>query len=119
MKKWTIKWHKDAVEDLEGIDHSVRQKIFKAVLRLEKDPVRYGEPLGNKLGLDLTGLYKMKVAAGYRVVYHIVEHEVIVTIVTIGKRERYSAYKTASERIVEYRMAANKELDKLSKLMRK
>ncbi len=25
MKKWTIKWHKDAVEDLEGIDHSVRQ----------------------------------------------------------------------------------------------
>ncbi|NLJ77494.1 MAG: hypothetical protein GX325_09610 [Peptococcaceae bacterium] len=41
------------------------------------------------------------------------------TIVTIGKRERYSAYKTASERIVEYRMAANKELGKLSKLMKK
>lgn len=119
MKKWTIKWHKDAVEELEDIDHSVRLRIIKAVLKLENDPMRYGVPLGHKLGLDLTGLYKMRIADGYRVVYHVMENEVIVTIVTIGKRERYSVYKTASQRIAEYREAANEEIEKLSKLIKK
>jgi len=60
-----------------------------------------GEHLGRKAGLDLTGYYKLYASKkSIRIVYHIVELEVIVEVVAIGKREDLAVYREAIRRIL-------------------
>jgi mRNA interferase RelE/StbE len=43
--------------------------------------------------------YKIKFKSiGYRLVYQVKDHELIVLVISVGKRERNSVYKTASIR---------------------
>lgn len=115
--RWTVKWLPEAVDDLERLDRNVQRKVLKAALKLEIDPLRYGEPLGEKLGLDLVGLRKIKIQ-GYRLVYLPEKETVFVTVVAVGKREGLGVYKTAAKRIAEYRELAGKELKRLAELLK-
>lgn len=115
--RWTVKWLPEAVEDLESLDNSVRKKVLKAALKLEIDPLKYGEPLGEKLGLDLIGLRKIKIQ-GYRLVYLPEEKLVFVAVVAVGKREGLGIYKTTAKRIAEYRELTGNELKKLAELLK-
>jgi mRNA interferase RelE/StbE len=115
--QWTVKWLPEAVKDLENLDKSIRNKIFKAATKLEIDPFSYGKPLGEKLGIDLVGLRKVAVQ-GYRLVYLLEEKAVFVAIVTVGKREDLEAYKTAAKRIARYRELTGNELKRLFELLR-
>ena len=46
--------------------------------------------------------YKIKLRnAGYRLVYQVKDHELLVLVVAVGKRERNEVYKTADRRRVE------------------
>lgn len=43
--------------------------------------------------------YKIKLrAAGYRLVYEVRDHEVLVIVVAVGKRERNAVYRQADQR---------------------
>jgi mRNA interferase RelE/StbE len=43
--------------------------------------------------------YKIKLrAAGYRLVYEVRDHEVLVLVVAVGKRERNAVYRRADQR---------------------
>lgn len=43
--------------------------------------------------------YKIKLrSSGYRLVYRVDDQAVVVTVVAVGKRERYAVYKSASKR---------------------
>ncbi|NHM28022.1 type II toxin-antitoxin system RelE/ParE family toxin [Desulfofundulus sp. TPOSR] len=117
MTRWTVKWLPEAVKDLEDLDKSVRMKVLKAALKLEIDPLKYGKPLGEKLGLDLVGLRKFNIE-GYRLVYLPEEKTVFVAVIAVGKREGLGAYKTAAKRIAEYRKLTGNELKKLAELLK-
>jgi mRNA interferase RelE/StbE len=71
--------------------------------KLEDDPLKYGTPLGNKYGLNLSTLYKITPLDEYRVIYFVQKNEVLVIVITIGKREREKVYKTAAQRIERFR----------------
>jgi len=44
--------------------------------------------------------YKIKLkSAGYRLVYQVIEHRVVVTVIAVGKRERSAAYEAARSRL--------------------
>jgi mRNA interferase RelE/StbE len=44
-----------------------------------------------------TNRYKIKLrSVGYRLVYEVIEKEIIVLVITVGRRERAEIYKTAS-----------------------
>ena len=44
--------------------------------------------------------YKIKLrSAGYRLVYRVVEHRVVVIVIAVGKRERSAAYDAARSRL--------------------
>mgnify|MGYP005838221527 CR=1 FL=1 len=115
--RWTVKWLPEAVDDLENLDKSVRKKVLKAALKLETDPLRYGEPLGEKAGLDLVGLRKINIQ-GYRLVYLPKEEIIFVAVVAVGKREGLGIYKVAAKRIAEYRELTSRELEKLAELLK-
>ena len=89
----------DAADDFRHLDGSLRKPVAKQLKKLETAPL-LGEHLGNKAGLNLTGYYKLYSAKkGARIVYQIIEQEVIVEVVAIGKREDLAVYQTALKRI--------------------
>ena len=58
---------------------------------------KLGELLGNKNGINLTGLRKMYVAKKQiRIVYEIVENIIVVKVLAIGKRKDMEVYNKLS-----------------------
>ena len=97
--RYSVTLTADAAEDFRRLDGSLKQPVAKQLKKLETSPL-LGEHLGNKAGLDLTGYYKLYAAKkDIRIVYSIIEQEVIVEIVAIGKREELAVYRTSLKRI--------------------
>ena len=89
----------DAEKDLGNLDKSIRTQVIKKAIALQDNPF-LGDPLGNKLGLDLTGYYKLYVAKkAYRIVYRLIGEKIeVVEIVGIGKREKEEIYRLVIKR---------------------
>jgi len=95
---YTIKNHPLVEKDLKELDHSIRLLVFKKLLKLKESP-EIGLPLGNKNNLDLTGMYKIYVAKKkVRIVYEILNGELIIHVIAIGKRDEMEVYQKASKR---------------------
>lgn len=89
----------DAARDFRNLDQSVKDQVAKQLRKLETSP-QLGEPLGCRAGLDLTGCYKLYAARKtVRIVYRILEMQIIVEIVAIGKREDLAVYREAVKRL--------------------
>ena len=94
-----LKTHPLVEEDLKALDHSIVVLIFKKLAALQHAPLQ-GQPLGNKNNLDLTGYYKTYVSKKQiRIVYKIIDNELVVYVLTIGKREEMEVYKEALKRL--------------------
>lgn len=90
-----------AAQDFRSLDDSVKEQVARQLRKLETSP-HLGEHLGRRGDLDLTGYYKLYVARkAIRIVYRIVETEVIVEVVAIGKREDFEVYREAVRRILK------------------
>lgn len=64
---------------------------------------RYGKPLGNKKGTNLTNLMKIKFKdLGIRVVYKIVRVEGVMGIIVVSARTDEQVYKGAAKRRDKY-----------------
>ncbi|SUD58086.1 stability cassette protein [Ectopseudomonas oleovorans] len=49
---------------------------------------------------SLPDCYKIKLrSSGYRLVYQVIDHEVVVFVVAVDRREREQAYRKAAERL--------------------
>jgi mRNA interferase RelE/StbE len=49
---------------------------------------------------SLPDCYKIKLrSSGYRLVYQVIDHEVVVFVVAVDRRERKQAYRKAAERL--------------------
>jgi len=88
-----------AAEDFRRLDESLKEPVAKQLGKLETAP-RLGEHLGNRAGLDLTGYYKLYAAKkSIRIVYRIMDQEILVEVVAIGKREDLTVYQEALKRL--------------------
>ena len=95
---YEIKYHPLVENDLKKLSNSVRIEVFKKLKKIQSSP-ELGELLGNKNGMNLSGLRKMYVAKKQvRIVYEIVESIVVVKVLVIGKREDMIVYKQAKQR---------------------
>jgi len=95
---YEIKYHPLIEKDLRNLNNSIRIEVFKKIKKIQKSP-ELGEPLGNKNGLNLTGLKKMYVAKKQiRIVYEVMDNIVVVKVLAIGKREDMEVYKEAALR---------------------
>lgn len=90
-----------AAQDFRDLDKSVKDQVARQLKKLETSP-ELGEQLGRKGGLDLTGYYKLYAARkAIRIIYRIIELEVLVEVVAIGKREAMAVYLEAARRLLK------------------
>lgn len=84
-----------AKKEWDSLDHTVRAQFKK---KLKK---RLLEPRIESARLrGMQDCYKIKLRrAGYRLVYQIRDNELVVSVVTVGKRNRNRVYAVAKRRI--------------------
>jgi|GEM_PF-3173654 len=76
-----------------------KKLVATQLKKLETSP-HLGQPLGNLHGFDLSGYYKLyAVKKAIRLVYRIVEDEVVVEVVVVGKREDFEVYADVARRL--------------------
>jgi len=89
----------EADKELLQLSNRERLLVFKQFKKIATSP-ELGQLLGNKAGFDLSGCRKMYAdKKKIRIVYTIIEYEIIVEIIAVGKRDEMQVYKDASERL--------------------
>jgi mRNA interferase RelE/StbE len=91
---------KEGVEkDLSKLSHAQEMLVLKQFQKLKTSP-ELGKPLGNKAGYNLSGCKKIYVdKKKIRIVYRIIDNEIIVEVIVVGKREDMKVYAKASKRL--------------------
>ncbi len=101
---WNIEFLEEAKKDLKRLDHSTQVQVLKGIQKVSSNPLPvqeggYGKPLGNKNGVNLTNLNKIKFRdIGIRVVYKIERTEFSMKIIVVAARSDEQVYKLASKR---------------------
>ena len=86
-KLGAIQWQK--------LGDTVRQQLKKKLAEVLLNP----RIEANRLH-SLPDCYKIKLrSSGYRLVYQVLDHEVVVFVVAVDRREREQAYRKAAERL--------------------
>lgn len=91
---YKLKFLPTALKEWRKLDNSI-QSQFKKKLgeRLEK-PHNHSSKLSG-----FENHYKIKLrASGYRLVYEVIDNELFVLVIAIGKRDRNRVYKKAKKR---------------------
>ena len=89
----------EAREDFYRLDRGRQVQVAKLLKQLESNPYK-GEHLGNKAGIDLTGYYKLYAnKKKIRIVYTIMETEIVVKVIVIGPRKEMIVYHEAVRRL--------------------
>lgn len=102
---WKVSYFDEALEDLKKMDNSQRKQVLKAIDKVKTNPLPqneggYGKPLGNKRGINLTNLYKIKLKKSwFRVVYQIIRVKDTMEIIIVSMREDEKVYEDAQKRI--------------------
>ncbi len=99
MPTWKVELIAEAKNDFKTLDGHVRKLILNQLLKLEKDP-RYGENLGNKAGIDLSGYFKLYAdQKRIRIVYEVIEQKHLIKVIAIDMREDLKVYRLALKRL--------------------
>lgn len=107
---WSVEFLAEAEKDMRKLDHSVQIQVLKGIRKVSRNPLPseeggYGKPLGNKNGIDLTNLMKIKYRdLGIRVVYKIERVEEIMKIIVVSARTDEQVYKEAAQRREKHNM---------------
>ena len=101
MPTWKVELIAEAHADFDRLDGSVKKQVLKQLVKLEQNPA-YGDPLGNKAGINLEGYFKLYTdRKRIRIVYEVIDH--VIRVIAIDKREDLEAYRIALKRILSMR----------------
>ncbi len=91
---YDLLFHPDALDEWGKLDKPLREQFKKKLAeRLLNPHVSASKLSGQK------NRYKIKLRSmGYRLVYDVVDTQLIVTVVAVAKRERNAVYKAAASR---------------------
>ena len=88
--------------ELLSLDGSVRILVLKQIKKLEHYP-QSGELLGNKHGYDLANYRKLYVnKKSIRIIYTIIEDQVLVKTIAIGKRDDFKPIRMRMKELTDY-----------------
>lgn len=91
---YKLDFYEDALKEWRKLDGTVREQFRSKLLERLENPRVPSAKLR-----DATDRYKIKLKSmGYRLVYEVVDREIVVVVVAIGKRERSAVYKAATKR---------------------
>jgi mRNA interferase RelE/StbE len=85
----------EALREWKALDASTKVQFKKKLKERLENPLVPSARLSGTINR-----YKIKLRAiGYRLVYEVIDDEVVVIVVAVGKQERNKVYKIASKRI--------------------
>lgn len=92
---YSLEFRESAWKEWQKLDRLLREQFkAKIIERLENPRIESARLSG------FPDCYKIKLrAAGYRLVYQVVEERLVVVVVSVGKREDNAAYRKAGRRV--------------------
>jgi mRNA interferase RelE/StbE len=93
---YELEFHAAALKEWQNLDNSVRLLLKKKLeKRLENPRIDSARLHG-----DLQHCYKIKIdKTGHRLVYQVIDDQVIVYVISVDKRDDLMAYRLAVQRI--------------------
>ena len=92
---YELAFHPDALNEWRKLDKTVADQIKKKLAERLSNPIVVSARVSG--GADL---YKIKLrTVGYRLVYQVQDQQLMVLVLSVGKRERNAAYKLALIRL--------------------
>jgi mRNA interferase RelE/StbE len=93
---FTLKFEEEARAEWDKLDKSVREPLKKKLEKRLEHPHVENERLAGRL----KHCYKIKHnKTGHRLIYQVIDDEVVVLVLAIDKRENLDAYLSAASRI--------------------
>lgn len=93
---FNIEFDERALKEWYKLDSSIREQFKTRLKKLQVNP--YVESA--RLHGDLSHCYKIKLrSSGFRLVYQVIDSEIVIFIIAIGKRENKKAYSSATIRV--------------------
>ena len=90
---YSLEFDARALKEWQKLGDTVRQQLKKKLAEVLLNP----RIEANRL-LSMPDCYKIKLrSSGYRLVYQVIDHEVVVFVVAVDRREREQAYRKAAE----------------------
>ncbi|MEI7843670.1 MAG: type II toxin-antitoxin system RelE/ParE family toxin [Gallionellaceae bacterium] len=94
--KYRLKFVPDAWREWQVLDGSIKQALKPLLAKRLQNP----HVPGSLLHRELAGCYKIKLLKqGCRLVYVVEDGELVVLVLSVGKRENNTAYLAAAKRI--------------------
>lgn len=92
---YSLEFDARALKEWQKLGDTVRQQLKKKLVEVLLNP----RIEANRLH-SLPDCYKIKLRSnGYRLVYQVIDHEVVVFVVAVDRRDREQAYRKAAERL--------------------
>lgn len=92
---FSLEFDQRALKEWKKLGDTVRQQFKKKLAEILVNP----RIEANRLR-DLPDCYKIKLrSAGYRLIYQVIDQEVVVFVVAVDKRENEAAYRKAEDRL--------------------
>jgi mRNA interferase RelE/StbE len=92
---YNLEFDARALKEWTKLGGTVRQQFKKKLAEILTNP----HVEANRLH-SLPNCYKIKLrSSGYRLVYQVIDQQVVVFVLALGKREREEAYRKAADRL--------------------
>lgn len=89
---YALRFHETAKKQWDKLDWTVRDQFLAVLERRLQEPRLQSAKLR-----ELPDCYKIKLrAVGYRLVYQVIDSEVVVLVLAVGKRDNEAVYRSAS-----------------------
>lgn len=94
---YSLKFHEKALKEWQKLGEPIKSQLKKKLSeRLENPHVQ-----ADRLSGFSTALYKIKLrTVGYRLVYEVIDDEICVLVLAVGKRDRLQVYESAKKRTI-------------------
>ena len=95
MTTYSLEFHELALKEWKKLDGSIKVQFKNALSKRLATP----HVPSAKLHGDLQNTYKIKLRdIGYRLVYEVIDQQLVVMVIAVGKRDHNEAYQSAVKR---------------------
>ncbi|MBD8494448.1 type II toxin-antitoxin system RelE/ParE family toxin [Pseudomonas syringae] len=95
MPRFTLEFNEKALKEWKKLEPALQLQLAKKL----KERLDLPRVEADRLH-SLQDCYKIKLrSVGYRLVYQVMDNRLVVTVITVGKRERSDVYEAARKRI--------------------
>ena len=95
MKSFNLEFHVLALKEWQKLDNSIKDQFKKQLEKRLLNP----RVASARLHGDLDNFYKIKLRSiGYRLVYEVIDHKLVILVIAVGKRNQEEVYKKTSSR---------------------